>query len=200
MLPGLSGLSFCEEVKKDLAISHIPVVLLTARTDSESQLLAYQNGADDFVTKPFNRDVLLARMKNLIHSRELLRERFRSQKIQLDPKEITVTSVDEKFLANALALVEANLDDSQFGALQLVKHLGMSRTLVHTKFKELTNSSTGEFIKVIRLKRACQLLKEKKFRVSEVCYMVGFSDPHYFSKAFKLYFGYPPTHFSEVGQ
>ncbi len=87
------------------------------------------------------------------------------------------------------------MDNPGFGLAEMVKELGMSRTVVHTKFRELINSSTGEFIKITRLKKACQLIKERKYRISEICYMVGFSDPHYFSKAFKSFYGIPPSQF-----
>ncbi|HYG40412.1 MAG TPA: two-component regulator propeller domain-containing protein [Cytophagales bacterium] len=195
MMPEMDGMEFCKRVKTDINISHIPVVLLTAKTDKASQIEGYETGADDYITKPFNKDLLMARIENLIQSREKLRRSYKS-KLDLNPTEILITSVDEKFLQNALSIVEQHIADAEFGTSALVHELGMSRTLVHMKFKELTDLSTGEFIKITRLKRAAQLLKEKKHRVSDVCYLVGFTDPHYFSKSFKSVYGVSPSNFT----
>jgi AraC-like DNA-binding protein len=168
------------------------VILLTAKTSVETQLDGFRNGADDYITKPFNETVLLARIHNLIRSRDRLRESFR-EKMVLDPREITGSPADETFLQKALAVVESNLPNAGFGVGDLVKEIGMSRSLVYLKLKELINHSPAEFIKITRLKRACQLLKEKKHRVSDVCYLVGFTDPHYFTISFKKFFHQTPS-------
>ncbi len=192
MMPTVDGVAFCQRIKEDIAVSHIPVILLTAKTSVETQLDGFRNGADDYITKPFNETVLLARIHNLIRSRDRLRESFR-EKIVLDPREITVSSADETFLQKALSVVESNLHNAGFGVADLVKEIGMSRSLVYLKLKELLNHSPAEFIKITRLKRACQLLREKKHRVSDVCYLVGFTDPHYFTISFKKFFHKTPS-------
>lgn len=195
MMPVMDGIEFCDRIKADFNTSHIPVVLLSAKTTLESQLEGFETGADAFIPKPFNKKYLQTRVKTIIKSRDRLRELFQN-KLNIEPKEITVTSVDEKFIENAKEMVENNIDNSEFGVNNLVEGLGMSRTLLHMKFKKLLDCSTGEFIKTMRLKRACQLLSQKKHRVSDVCYMVGFNDPHSFSKSFKKHFGETPTQFA----
>lgn len=196
MMPEMDGIELCRRIKSNFATSHVPVILLTARSGVNEQIEGLETGADDYIIKPFNKEVLLLKVNNLIVAREKLRGLF-SSKMSIEPHEITVTSADEKFIAHALSIVEKNIDDPSFGAAGLVSELGVSRTLAHMKFKELTQTSTSEFIKTIRLKRACQLLKMNKLRVSEVGYKVGFSDPQYFTKSFKNYFGITPTEFAE---
>lgn len=196
MMPEIDGVTLCKELKTNIETSHIPVILLTAKTNIEAQIEGYAFGADDYITKPFNEDLLKIRIQNLIEARESLRKVFES-KIEISPREITVTSPDEKFISKAIDIIERNIENIDFGAAELVNELKMSRTLVHIKFKELTGKSTGEFIKIYRLKRACQLLKHDKMRVSEVCFMVGFADPHYFSKIFKSVYGISPSEYAE---
>lgn len=196
MMPVMDGIEFCKIIKEDVETSHIPVILLTARTTFESQLESFETGADAFIPKPFNKRYLQTRVKALIESRIKLRNSFHD-KLTLEPKEITVTSVDEVFISNAKKIVEDNIDNSEFGVPELVQSLGISRSLIYRKFKQLTNCSTSEFIKIMRLKRACQLLNSKQYRVSEICYMVGFNDPHSFSKIFKKHYGVSPSKYSE---
>jgi DNA-binding response OmpR family regulator len=197
MMPELNGFKFCEAVRSNQETSHIPVILLTAKTEMESQVEGLQMGADDYITKPFTKEVLVSRIENLIHNRERLRSIFKT-KLDFQPREIFVRSVHENFLSHALEIIERNIDNSNFGAEELVRELGISRSVVHRKFKDLTDLATGEFIKATRLKRACQLLKDKKHRVSEICYMVGFSDPDYFRKSFKNLYGVSPRHYHET--
>ncbi len=200
MMPGIDGLEFCRLIKSDISTSHIPVILLTAKTGVEAQLAGYHEGADEYLVKPFQKDLLMARIQNLITSRKKLREAFKS-KIDIQPHDIAVTSVDEKFLNKALEIIEKNINNPDFGSPEMVSALGLSRTFVHLKFKKLTNFSTGEFIKNVRLKRAAQLLKQRKHRISEISYMVGFDNPKYFSKSFKTQFGCSPAQFiQEKGQ
>jgi signal transduction histidine kinase/DNA-binding response OmpR family regulator len=194
MMPEMDGIEFCRQIKSDILTSHIPVILLTAKTSKESQLSGYHEGADDYLVKPFQTDLLITRIQNLIASRKKLREAFKS-KLDIQPHDFAVSSVDEKFLNKALEIIEKNISDPEFGSPELVSALGLSRTFVHLKFKKLTNFSTGEFIKNVRLKRAAQLLKQKKHRISEVGYMVGFDNPKYFSKSFKIQFGSSPAQF-----
>jgi signal transduction histidine kinase/AraC-like DNA-binding protein len=194
MMPEMDGIEFCRIIKEDFVTSHIPVILLSALTTFEMQIEGLETGADAFIVKPFNKKYLLTCIRSIITSREKLRKTFQVR-INIEPKEITTTSLDEVFLQNAKEIVEENIDNPDFGLNELIKSLGMSRTLVHMKFTELINCSTGEFIRQIRLKRACQLLKQSTFRVSDICYMVGFSDPHHFSKVFKKYYGFTPSEY-----
>jgi YesN/AraC family two-component response regulator len=194
MMPEMDGIEFCHMIKSDISTSHIPVMLLTAKAGIESQLEGYHEGADEYIIKPFQKDLMIVRIENLIASRKKLREAFKS-KIDIEPHDIAVTSVDEKFLQKALEIIEKNISDPDFGSPELVAGLGLSRTFIHLKFKKLTNFSTGEFIKNVRLKRAGQLLKQRKHRISEVGYMVGFANPKYFSKSFKVQFGCSPAQY-----
>jgi signal transduction histidine kinase/ligand-binding sensor domain-containing protein/DNA-binding NarL/FixJ family response regulator len=199
MMPKMNGFEFCKQLKSDLETSHIPVILLTAKANVESQIEGFEIGADDYVTKPFTQELLISRIENLIQGREKLRNIFRS-KIELNPNEISVTSADENFLLNVLEIVEHNIDDADFGVAELVEEMGISKSVVNRKLKNLTDLSTAEFIKTTRLKRAAQLLKDKKHRISDVCYMVGFNDPHYFGKAFRSLFGVSPSQYQDAQQ
>jgi signal transduction histidine kinase/ligand-binding sensor domain-containing protein/CheY-like chemotaxis protein len=196
MMPGIDGIKLCQQLKSDITTSHIPIILLTGKVSSEIQAESYKTGADDYLTKPFKEEVLVARVQNLIESREKLRKTFIS-KIDFKPQEITLTTTDERFLNKAFEIVEKNLGVAEFGPSELVSEIGLSRTMVFYKLKELTGSNASEFIKNIRLKRAYQMLKQNQYRVSDVCYNVGFADPNYFSKSFKKLYGVSPAKFAE---
>lgn len=194
MMPEMNGLELCQKVKSDLVISHIPVILLSAQTSYETQLEGYDLGADAFIAKPFSQRLLHARLRSILAAKKRLYSLFKNQAI-LEPAKITVTSVDEEFVRKSKELVEQNIGNSSFEVKDLMRELGVSRTLLHTKFKKLMNCSTTEFIKTMRMNRACQLLKSSDHRVSDICYMVGYSDPHNFSKVFKQHFGRTPTEY-----
>ncbi|MDA3929728.1 MAG: response regulator [Prolixibacteraceae bacterium] len=195
MMPIMNGIEFCRQLKEDITTSHIPVVLLSAQTSVELRLEGFETGADAFIPKPFSEKYLVTRVNAIVKMREKLRMSFLS-KNSLEPQEITVTSVDEKFIDKAKEIIEKNIDNPDFGVNEMVLELGISRSLVYTKFKQLTNCTTSEFIKRMRLKRACQLLEQKKLRVSEIADIVGFRDPQYFSKIFKEYYGVAPSQYT----
>lgn len=197
MMPRMDGITFCDKVKTDSIISHIPVILLTAKTGVESQTKGYLAGADDYVTKPFNAELLKIRAKNLIDSRTRLRQRF-SRELNIEPSEITVTPIDEEILRKAIDVVEKHIEDPEFGVEGFVAEMGMSRSQLYIKMKAITNQPVSEFIKTIRLKRAAQLLKTRQMNVSEVAYKVGFNDAKYFSKCFKSAFGHLPSEFARI--
>ena len=194
MMPEMDGLELCKKIKTNLETSHIPIILLTARTTDDYKLKGLEIGADDYVFKPFNATVLSARIKNLIETRKLLKQRF-SQDLSLSPKDVTVTSPDEKFLTKALEIVEEYISNSEFNVDKLVEEIGMSRSVFYRKLKNLTGQSATDFIKTIRLKRAAQILRQNKLTISEVSYEVGFNDPQYFSKCFHKQFGKTPSQF-----
>ena len=195
MMPEMDGIEFCKMVKGDFSTSHIPIILLSAQTTLELQLEGFETGADAFIPKPFSKKYLETRVKAIINSRDKLLTAF-IKNLNTTPKEITVSSVDEIFLNRTKEIIEKNLENPEFGVDELSSLVGVSRTLLHMKLKKLTNCSTGEFIRIIRLKRACQLLKKKSYRVSDICYMVGFNDPQSFSKSFKKQFGETPTQYT----
>ncbi|MEM6320775.1 MAG: two-component regulator propeller domain-containing protein [Bacteroidota bacterium] len=196
MMPEMDGIDFCTSIKKNLKTSHIPVILLTANVAQEVKIDGLAIGADDYITKPFDAKELKLRVKNLAHARINLRNKF-SRILDLSPTEITVTSADEEFLKNAMDIVEKHIGNTSFGVVQFAHELAVSRPLLFTKLKAITNQTPNNFIKSIRLKRAVQLLKQKKINVSEVAYRVGFKDPRYFSKVFQKEFKRTPTQFME---
>ena len=194
MMPGMTGIEFCTLIKQDLRTSHIPIILLTANVTQEIKIKGLEIGADDYVTKPFDPKELKLRVKNLANTRINLRNKF-SRILNLSPTEITVTSADEEFLKNAIDIVEKHMDNADFTVVQFAYELAVSRPLLFTKLKVITNQTPNNFIKSIRLKRAAQLLKQKKINVSEVAYKVGFKNPRYFSKCFQKQFQQTPSEY-----
>ncbi|WP_298484513.1 two-component regulator propeller domain-containing protein [uncultured Maribacter sp.] len=194
VMPVLDGISLCKTIKEKEETSHIPVILLTAKSSDESKLKGLESGADDYLTKPFNLELLKVKLDNTISRRDTLRKRF-NRNIKIQPKEITVTSVDEKFLNQAIEIVEKHMMNSDFNVEMLVKEMGLSRSNLYLKFKELTGLSSSEFIRNIRLKRAVQLFEKSDLSVKEIMYMTGFNTASYFSKCFKKQFGVIPSEY-----
>jgi ligand-binding sensor domain-containing protein/signal transduction histidine kinase/DNA-binding response OmpR family regulator len=194
MMPNMNGIALCTTLKTDARTSHIPVILLTARTPLIFKLEGLETGADDYITKPFSLDILEARVYNLIDSRKRLRDRY-SKEISLQPHNIAITSADEKFLTKLMAYIEINIANSNLSVDDLGKAVGMSRATLYRKVKGLTNQTALEFIRDLRIKRAAQLLEQNKFNVSEVAYLVGFIDVDYFRKCFKEKYGFTPKEY-----
>lgn len=194
MMPEMDGVALCEKLKTDERTSHIPIILLTAKADLESKLEGLQTGADDYLTKPFKLEELQVRIHNLLENRRKLRERF-SRQITLNPKEITVTSTDERFLQKALSVVEAHMANAEFDVETFSKEIGMSRAQLHRKLTALSGLSANEFIRSLRLKRAASLLLQHQGNVSEVAYQVGYSSLNYFTKCFRDFHGQTPTEY-----
>ena len=192
MMPRMSGIAFCKEIKTDHRTSHIPVILLTARTPLIFKLEGLEIGADDYITKPFNLHFLEARVWNLLDSRQKLRERYRKE-FFLQPKDVALNSPDEIFLGKVTKFIEDNMAEPALNVEELGKEIGMSRITLYRKIKGLTNQTVVEFIRSFRLKRAAQLLVQNHLQVNEISYMVGFQDVDYFRKCFKEQFGYTPT-------
>jgi ligand-binding sensor domain-containing protein/signal transduction histidine kinase/DNA-binding response OmpR family regulator len=194
MMPQMDGITFCKKIKTDIEVSHIPIILLTARTASLFKIEGLKKGADDYVTKPFHPEELKLRVHNIIQARQDARDRF-ARVLTIDPKEISITSADEVFLEKALQIVEDEMENYEFNVNQFAYELAVSRPLLFTKLKALTGQTPNNFIKTIRLKRAAQLIKTKKINISEVAYKVGFKDPKYFRKCFKAQFNMLPSEF-----
>lgn len=192
MMPKMDGFTLCEEIRKREETSHIPFVLLTARSTIESRLAGLELGADDYLTKPFIIAELLIRIKNLLEQRNNLKIRFRQQ-FRVAPKDITVTSMDEKFLSRVIEVVETNLADATFSVERLSEEVGMSRKHLHRKLVGLVDQTPNEFIRVFRLKSAMQLLEQQSGNVKEVAFGVGFNNLSYFAKCFKEQFGMTPA-------
>ena len=192
MMPQMDGFTLCKKLKTDISTSHIPIIMLTAKAGIENKLEGLETGADEYLTKPFNAMELQLRAKNLIHQRQELRKLF-SKNSSLEPKEVTVTSLDDKFLTKVLQLLETKHSDPDFGVPQMQRELGMGKTQLHMKIKALTNEPPGELLRNFRLKRATQLLSKKSDTVSQVAYTVGFNSLSYFTKCFKEFYGTSPS-------
>lgn len=194
MMPQMDGIELCEKIKTNINTSHVPIILLTAKVDLETKYESIETGADDYIPKPFEMEYLLIRIKNLLDSRDKLRKIFQKDNI-LKPSEITVTSIDEKFLSKFIEEIEKGLTDSEFSINSLESKLGMSHSSFYRKIKNLTGQSAQEVLQVMRMKRAHKILSENKgVRVSEVAYMVGFTDPKYFARCYKEIYGHSPSH------
>lgn len=194
MMPVEDGFELTKKLKENQLTSHIPVILLTAKNQVTSKLEAMGIGADAYVTKPFNPQLLRANVDNLIENRRKLQQRF-AQEVILTPKDIAISSEDEKFLERLQKVLDEKLTNSDFSAEKFSSQMAVSRMQLYRKLKALTGQSSTEFIRSQRLKLALTLLKTNKISISEVGYTVGFSDPSYFTKCFKQEFGKSPTEF-----
>ena len=194
MMPEMDGFEFCSSLKNTLEISHIPVILLSAKTGIESKTEGYETGADSYIEKPVNFKMLETRIHALIQQREKFKELFKTS-LDLEPSKISVTSLDEKYFTRVKEIVEANIDNPEFNVAMLVSEMSTSNSMLYRKISSLTGMSPNEFIKIMRLKRAAQLLSEKKHNISEVAYITGFNNQSYFGVCFKKQFGLSPSEF-----
>jgi DNA-binding response OmpR family regulator/nitrogen-specific signal transduction histidine kinase len=192
MMPEMNGIDLCKKIKTDPRTSHIPVILLTARTAEEQKIEGFESGANDYVTKPFSFEILQSRIKNLIAQRVAFQKMF-NKHIDVKAADIQITSLDEKLIKKAIITVEENLSNPDFSVEEFSRDLGMSRVHLYKKLLSLTGKSPIEFIRTIRLQRAAQLLEKSQLTVSEIAYQVGFNNPKYFSKYFKDQFNVLPS-------
>ena len=191
MMPGMNGMELCRRVKSDVEFSHIPVILLTARTDSDSKVQGMNIGADAYIEKPFSIDYLKACAENLVSGRKKLRAAFaRTPQVQADS--VAMTRSDELFLRSMKALVSQNIQNPDFSIDDLAIGLEMSRSSLNRKVKGLLDMTPVDYIRIERLKKAALLLREGTYRVNEVCYLTGFNTPSYFTKCFQKQFGMLP--------
>ena len=194
MMPVMDGMELCTQLKSTIETSHIPVILLTAKTMVENWVEGLDSGADDYVAKPFNLRILLARIDNLIRSRQRLRRLFGKQAAPV-AEVATNNPLDQKFLKEVYAVLEKNFADAEFNQDQLAGELCISRSLLYKKIKSLTDRSVTDFVNFYKVEKATQLLATNALTVAEVAYRTGFSDPKYFSRVFKKAYGYPPSEF-----
>jgi len=194
MMPRVDGFELCAALKKDIKTSHIPIVLLTARTSETSVIEGFETGADDYITKPFNRKILATRIKNLIDLRRALQEKIQRE-LHLQPTEIAVSSIDQAFMGELKGVLDKYLSDPEFNVEILAKKLYLSQSTLYRKVLALTGEAPIEFIRSYRLKRATQLLKANFGNVTEVAFGVGFSSTAYFTKCFKEKFHQLPSAF-----
>uniref|UniRef100_UPI0040286000 ATP-binding protein n=1 Tax=Prevotella sp. TaxID=59823 RepID=UPI0040286000 len=195
MMPRMNGTDMCRRIKENIETSHIPVILLTAWSTDEGRTEGYKAGADAYIAKPFDMEVLLARISNLLEKQEKRKQDF-SHSISLDPKTVTDSSPDEDFLNEVIGHIEKNIDNSEYTIDSLAGDVVMSRMSFYRKMKSLTGQTPADFIRTVRLKTAAKLLKEGDCNVSEACYRTGFASPQNFSKHFKEMFGVLPSQYS----
>ena len=192
MMPVMDGLEFTKRLKEDTATSHIPVVLLTARSLSEQRKEGYDTGADSYITKPFSGQVLLSRIENLLRSRIMLRSVFAGDKQETEEEE-KLNEADKTFVGRLRTAIQDNLGDSDFSVERLGEEIGLSRVQLYRKVKALTGQTPVELLRKARLTKARQLLEKTEKSVSEIAYEVGFTSPSYFNKCFKDEFDINPS-------
>ncbi len=192
MMPVMDGIEFCFQVKNNLKTSHIPFVLLTARTSLIFKYEGLESGANEYITKPFNVRELKLKVKNLLLFVGNLKKKFRDNN-SISPGEVTITSMDEALLRKAIGIVDGNIENEFFDVAFFAEELAVSRTMLFTKIKAWTGMTPNDFILSMRMKRAAQLLEQGKLNISQICYKVGFKNPKYFTKCFTKYYGVSPT-------
>ena len=198
MMPVMDGIKLCKQIKQNIVTSHIPVIILSAKTDVNDQMQAMQTGADDYIAKPFSLSVLIAKVQNRMRTRARMIEHY-AKSAEVDPEKITFNAMDEKLLKRAVEVVKANMDNPEFSAEEFARNMNMSRSNLHLKLKGVTGESAIEFIRKIRFNEACRLLREGQYSISEISSMVGFNTPSYFSTVFKKYMGCLPTEYVKKG-
>ena len=194
MMPEMDGLEFCKRIKEDELTSHIPVILLTAKSGEESQISGFESGADDYITKPFNPEVLKLKVRNILEARKQMAEKF-SKAANYIPENIKITQIDQGFLEKFVKLVEDNIDDTELSGDVLACELGMSKGNLYKKLKTLSGMTVNIFVRTIRLKVAANLLKQGNYNISEVAYSVGFNNPKYFSTCFSEMYSVSPKEY-----
>ncbi|MDR1556337.1 MAG: response regulator [Tannerellaceae bacterium] len=196
MMPGMDGLEFCRILKKDLITSHIPVILLTARSSTSDRIDCYNAGADAYISKPFELNVLAARINNFISNKKRKQQQFQSD-VEINIATLEYPSLDEEFLTKAVQVIEDNLSEFDFDVNAFAEALNLSKSSLYRKIKTMTGMSPVEFIKNIKLKRACRMLRNTSLSIADVAFAVGFSDPKYFATCFKSEFGLTPRNYQK---
>ena len=196
-MPHMNGYELCKQIKEDLEISHIPVILLTARNDEESQLYGYKNGADAYITKPFEVSMLYAIVCSQLHNRELMRTRYTDIGPLPPPEEGTFSSADEEFLNRLNQIITEHLDNEQLGIPFICNKIGISRASLYNKLKALTDMGANDYIAQIRMERAIWLILHTELSVNDIADKTGFSTARYFSTVFKQHTGCSPTQYRE---
>jgi len=197
MMPEMDGISLCKTLKEDIDYSHTPVLLLTAKNQIADRIESYNAGADAYISKPFEMEVLMARLNSLIQNRQNRNKEYQSSLI-IHPKQAEIESIDGVFLRQAIDVVEENFANFDFTHEQLIDAMNTSKSTLYRKIKSLTGLSPSEFVRNIRLKHACIMLKNGTGNVSDIAYLVGFNDPKYFSTCFKAEFGVTPREYGKI--
>lgn len=192
MLPGITGLELCRQVRGTIETSHIAVILFSSMYERENVIYALEAGADEFFTTPFDIEIMKVRLRNILNRSQLLREEVST--MSKEPDQIDYKSLlDKEFMDRVLKIIERQMDNADFTINEFCSELAMSRSSVYHKLKTLTGNGPNDVIRVVRLNRAKELLEQHRYNISEVSMMVGFSDPKYFSTCFKKQFGMSPS-------
>ena len=193
-MPEMNGIDFCRKVKADKRTCHIPVILLTAVTAEEDQIQGLRTGANDYITKPFNVEMLNAKINNLLVLNNTFKNTY-SRQIKAVPSEVVVQSADEELLKNIMAYLEENLSKPQLSVEELSRHVGMSRSSLYSKLLQLTGETPVEYIRSVKLDKAAVLIEKSDMNISQIAYSVGFSTSNYFAKSFKQKFNMLPSEY-----
>jgi signal transduction histidine kinase/ligand-binding sensor domain-containing protein/DNA-binding response OmpR family regulator len=194
MMPEMNGLELCKKIKNNLYTSHIPVILLTAKSEVEDYVSGLEQGADDYIAKPFNLDILLAKVSTIIENRKKLKKKFSSLE-EVDPSYFTTSKLDEQFINKINEIIEQHYSDPSFDVDNFASNMFVSRSQLYKKLKAITDLSVNDYVTVFRLKKAVELLKKGEFQISEIAYNSGFNDPKYFSRIFKKYYQCTPSEY-----
>jgi signal transduction histidine kinase/DNA-binding response OmpR family regulator len=198
MMPVMDGLEFCNKIKNDVRTCHIPVILLTARSSEEHKIQGIETGADDYISKPFNPELLLARIKNIIDSRKKIWKEISNQKV-IVPEVLSISKKDTMILKKIEKIVEDNISEPYLNHEIICKETGVGKTQLYRKLRSLTNQSVTEFIRNIRLTKASQILQSgEKIQINELAYQLGFSVPSYFIRKFREKYGMPPKAYNKL--
>lgn len=197
MMPRMNGYELCKNIKEDITISHIPIVLLTARDDEQSQLSGYKNGADAYLTKPFEVEMLMEIIRNRLKNRESIKKRYLNTGLVPAPEESTFSQADETFLLKLNKIIQENLDNSNLDVTLICKEIGMSRASLYNKLKALTDMGANDYINKFRMEKAITLITHTDMSFTEITEKIGFTTSRYFSTAFKQYTGETPTQYKE---
>lgn len=195
----MNGIRLCQKLKSDARTAHIPIILFTANPGERRMLEGFEQGADDYFTKPFSFDMLNSRIKNLIEQRDKIESIYR-KKLTLSPVELEIESRDQLLIKNAVKIVLENLSDSSMNVEKLAKKLNISRVQLYKRMVAILGKAPAQFIRDIRLEQAAQLLEKSQLNVSEVAFKVGFSDRKYLSTYFKKKYGQSPSSFQKNHQ
>ena len=194
MMPVMDGIKMCKRIKTDINTSHIPVIILTAKSGIENEKEGLETGADEYILKPFDIDLLKLRLNNILRTKQQWIDKFKTNSGAKHWKELS-NKLDQKFIERSIAIVMKNLDNTNFSVEQFALEIGMSRSSLFLKLKSITGQSSSEFIRTIRINNAAELINSEKYSISEIIYMVGFSDPKYFRTCFKKQFGTRPSEY-----
>jgi len=194
MMPEMDGIEFCSKLKTQSATSHIPVILLSAKSEVISKIEGLETGADAYIEKPFEMSYLDAVVRNMLNQRELLRNRFANEP-EVDLNELGLTSHEKKFIEKTRNIIEKNIENPDFSVETLGMELGLSRSQLFRKFRSLYEMKPSELIRTERLKKAKELLASREFNINEVAYRTGFKSSSYFITSFKRYYGETPNEY-----